>query len=174
MKDKLETYSPKKRFDERLKSISEPLGKIILLITIIFITIFLTKLTMEINPDYNFNFKLSSNTISESKNPSNMIDILSEDELIKDLPKDTSLKLVLGEDSYHITEEEIKKSNEAGEIEIILPKKYSLEFEFLSICEIISLANKNGDLEFNTELSETSLAWKYRGLIKYKNCITSS
>ena len=58
MKDKLETYSPKKRFDERLKSISEPLGKIILLITIILITIFLTKLTMEINPDYNFNFKL--------------------------------------------------------------------------------------------------------------------
>ncbi len=55
-------------------------------------------------------------------------------------------------------------------ISLSLSSKYISEFKENNFCEIIQKAKENGDLGFDSEYSEVKLLWKYKGLIKYKDC----
>ena len=45
--------------------------------------------------------------------------------------------------------------------------------ESYNFCNAIKQANRNGDLsyEVNPDLSKASLLWKYKSMMKYKDCL---
>jgi hypothetical protein len=56
------------------------------------------------------------------------------------------------------------------EIFITLHYKYIAELTPTNLCETIQIANANGDLGAWSDLSDTKLALKYAGVIKYRSC----
>ena len=53
---------------------------------------------------------------------------------------------------------------------IYLDSKYLASWTDRNFCSVVSTANRNGDLGFESSLSEISLAWKFRSLMKHKSC----
>ncbi len=57
------------------------------------------------------------------------------------------------------------------EVYLSLHSKYIKELNQENFCEIVQRANKVGDLGFYSESSKVSLLIKYRGMLKYRECI---
>ena len=77
----------------------------------------------------------------------------------------------IGEKYYTITKGKIieeKTSN--SDIKISIPEKYSIEIN-KDFCSFIKKVNTNKDLSISLEISKTELLWKYRSVIKYKDCL---
>jgi len=78
------------------------------------------------------------------------------------------------EKSYIIKKGEAKETtnlNEEADIVLSLHSKYLQELTSENFCEVIQKSNKNGDLGFDTELSSIVLAWKFKSVYKYKDCL---
>lgn len=56
------------------------------------------------------------------------------------------------------------------DLTILMHTKYISEITPTNLCEIIPKANTNGDLAVETSMSESSLLFKYAGILKYKSC----
>jgi hypothetical protein len=116
-------------------------------------------------------------------NYSNFALEISKNEVIKALPSDAVILLRFynfdsgernWEKSYILKRasvEEISDVSVAGEdITLSLHSKYLGQLTSTNFCNIISGANENRDLGFETTLSDMSLAWKYKSVYKYKSC----
>jgi len=53
---------------------------------------------------------------------------------------------------------------------IYLDSKYLSSWTDRNFCSVVSTANRNGDLGYESSLSEIKLAWKFRSLMKHKSC----
>ena len=77
------------------------------------------------------------------------------------------------EKSYVITKGNVEEVNAQNldenklDLEIIINSKYALSAEF---CTAIKQARANNDFGYELKASKASLLWKYRGMMKYKNC----
>ena len=93
--------------------------------------------------------------------------------LIKDLPKDSSISLVIGGQAYGVSGRDIQVDrviNDA-DISIDLPASYISRIGEIGLCGAIKEAVNAGDLKFDTQMSKTKLFLKYYKLIKYRKCI---
>jgi hypothetical protein len=53
---------------------------------------------------------------------------------------------------------------------LTLNAKYIEKLTSENLCDIINKANKNGDLGFHSEYSKATLLWKYKSMLKYRDC----
>ncbi len=112
---------------------------------------------------------------------SNLAQVLSSSGLVRDLPEGATLSLRFynfdtgerqWEKSYIITKGNVQEGEaENPDITFIIHSKYLKEMTNKNFCSVISQARANGDLGMETGMSKTRLAWKFRSLLKYKDCL---
>lgn len=110
----------------------------------------------------------------------NMGNFLSNTDLVSDIPENSVVLLRFY--NFNTGEREFEKSyilkkgfiqegfDENAEVTIFVDSKYMSELTSKNFCDIMTLANNNGDLDFDSSISFASLLWKYKGLNKYKGC----
>lgn len=112
----------------------------------------------------------------------NLHQYMESQKMIQELPKEALIYLRLynfdtgvrqWEKSYIITKGKVEvvdtlPANENKlDAEIIISSKYVLSAEF---CTAIKQARANNDFRYELKSSKTALLWKYRGMMKYKDC----
>lgn len=91
---------------------------------------------------------------------------------IQALPEDAQIMLIVGNNEYRIDKGKVSKGAvENPDIVISIPESYFAIMGQYGWCSALASANNNGDLGLELRGSSASLAWKYRGLIDYKNCL---
>ncbi len=150
--------------------------KHIILVSVIVIAVLLIFFVPKINPSGKAISSPDSNRVAVTKE--NFPVYLENQNVIKELPKDAVISLRLynfdsgerqWEESYIIT----KNSVEVGEtsdadIEIIVSSKYIPQLG--NLCSAVQNAKANGDLEYEYNIGKTKLLWKYKSMMKHKNC----
>jgi len=113
-------------------------------------------------------------------NYSNFAKVISGNGIVKAVPEESAILLKfynfdsgqrVFEKSYLITTGKIVEGTGDSDVIILLHSKYLKELTNRNFCAIIKKANTNGDLGFETEMSSASLAWKFRSMLKYKECL---
>ncbi|MBU0906569.1 MAG: hypothetical protein KKD18_00990 [Nanoarchaeota archaeon] len=96
---------------------------------------------------------------------------LANSDMVRDLPGKASIELKLGDGYYTLSKDSVAVGRPFNpDLTISLPSSYANQIS-LGLCEMIQNANANGDLEIEMHSSQTSLLWKYRGMLKYKDCL---
>lgn len=97
---------------------------------------------------------------------------LLQSEMIRDLPEKSIVSLRLGGEYYTISKDSIIRGRPTNpDLTILLPLNYANQISN-GLCGMIKSANTNGDLGIEMHSSKTSLMWKYRGMLKYRNCLS--
>jgi hypothetical protein len=110
----------------------------------------------------------------------NIASQLSNNAIIKDLPDDMGIMFrfysfeggsrVWGK-SYILKPSGAHEGYLAdADLIIYLDSKYLSSWTDRNFCSVVSTANRNGDLGYESSLSEIKLAWKFRSLMKHKSC----
>jgi len=100
--------------------------------------------------------------------------------IINDIPDGTEILLKLynfntGERQWDVSYIVKKGSVIEGtldnpELTLTLSSKYLADLNQIGFCATVKKANANGDLGMEFGVSELTLAWKYRAMMKYKEC----
>jgi flagellar basal body-associated protein FliL len=110
----------------------------------------------------------------------NFAEVISENNIVQDLPSDAVLQLKFY--NYNSGSQAWEKSfvmkkgsvveDDVDEADIVLSlnSKYLNELTNKNFCDVIKEANANGDLGFESSLSTAGLAWKFKSVMKYKDC----
>lgn len=76
------------------------------------------------------------------------------------------------ESSYILRRASVQKGMlDDADITISMHRKYLETLTNKNLCATIISAQDNGDVAFDTTLSQTGLAWKYRSMLRYKECL---
>jgi hypothetical protein len=103
--------------------------------------------------------------------PENLPSFLASFEMINDVPKKGSIYLEMGELDYEITRGEVRVGEPSNpDIVVYMPEEYVGKFGN-GICTTLREAMRNGDLYYETSLSKTELLWKYKKMMKYRDCV---
>ena len=96
---------------------------------------------------------------------------LEEHTLIKELPGGSDISLKLNGYSYSLGQGVVEESsNSESDLEISIPENFIAKIGEEGLCEVMSGGLESGEIVVETELTETELAWKYRGVLKYREC----
>ena len=129
------------------------------------------------------NFKASNSINENSQNIppvkitlDNFEEMLSQNQIIANLPSDARINLVLSnstiEKDYILTRGNVSDGKaENPDIILSLPLKYLDNFTSQNFCDVIQNANNNKDLGVKTEISAAKLLIKYSSMMKYKSCL---
>ena len=94
--------------------------------------------------------------------------------VIQDLPKDSYIELNLVEDKYLISEEQVliqEVENIGVDIDISIPEESLARIAEVGFCQTIGEIVEEGNFEIDTTLSNAELINKYKGLLKYRDCL---
>jgi hypothetical protein len=176
-KEKIETYGRIKNHKPMVRVLLFMTAFIVILVALTVARGFILENTSEATQDNN---QQTSTATKRSSNNNNALkfetigyDIsdLDKSEMIKDLPKSAVIELKLGENYYSIKKNSVSTGRPPNpDITISLPAEYISQIS-LGLCAMVKNANSNGDLSIKTHLSQTSLMWKYKGMLKYKSCL---
>jgi len=101
----------------------------------------------------------------------NLPTFLSSLDITNSLHEDTVIYARFGELDYTITKgNAFSGKPENPDITMTLPEEYIGKLGY-GPCGAIQEALKNGDLYVETDLSKGQLLWKYKGILKYRDCI---
>ena len=110
----------------------------------------------------------------------NLAGFLSRNAVIKDLPEDSSVLLKFynfdsgsreWEKSFVLTKGNVEEGSvDIPDLTIYLHSKYLDGWNSRNFCNIMSEANRNGDLGYETSLSSVKFAWKFKSMNKHKSC----
>jgi hypothetical protein len=107
---------------------------------------------------------------------------IESQKMIQELPKNALIPLKLyntdagvkkWEKQYVITKGNVEVANAQNldetklDAEITINSKYALSYEF---CTAIKKAIANGEFGYELKASKISLLWKYKGMMKYRDC----
>ncbi|MFH1802988.1 MAG: hypothetical protein ABH864_06095 [archaeon] len=113
----------------------------------------------------NSNGKLNFESISYD------ISVLLESDMVKALPKKAVIELKLGNQYYTVSRDSISAGRPSNpDLTISLPASYANQIA-LGLCAMVKNANENRDLGIEMHSSQTALMWKYKGMLKYKDCL---
>lgn len=91
---------------------------------------------------------------------------------VQELPDESSIALTVGENSYAIQRGSVHEGEAVNpDLEISLPSDYLDIMGEHGWCTALHTAQSRGDLHVVFHGSESELAWKYRALFKYRNCL---
>ena len=111
----------------------------------------------------------------------NLASVYSKGGMVNSVPKDSVIMLHFYnfntgkrviEKSFVIKKGNVKEGNESSDVTIYIHSKYLKSMTNKNLCAIIKKADKNGDLGMDTSLSKTALAWKFKGMFKYRECLS--
>jgi hypothetical protein len=103
--------------------------------------------------------------------------------LVQDLPKDAEILLRFynfntgerqWEKSYVITKGELKEGwTDSPDITVVISSKYlnGGGFTDQNFCSVVKKAQADGNLGFETHISDLAILWKYSGMKKYLSCL---
>ena len=93
-------------------------------------------------------------------------------QVFQDLPEKTSIQINFGEEGYSVLEDSVESGKLSdADITINVPEEYIEKVGELGLCAALEEAANSGEVEVETELSESELTWKYKNLLKYRKCI---
>lgn len=108
----------------------------------------------------------------------NLPNFLASQQMVNDLPDNSLILLRLynfdngnrnWEESYIIKKGKVEKGYiENPDITIVLSSKYINDLG--NFCQTLKLAKANGDISYDTKMSQLSLMWKYSKMLKYRGC----
>jgi hypothetical protein len=100
--------------------------------------------------------------------------------IIKDVPEGAEVLLKLynfntgqrqWEKSYIVKKGSVVEGTiSTPEVTLTLNSAYLADLNKIGFCATVKKANTNGDLGMEFGISEVTLAWRYRALMKYKEC----
>lgn len=106
---------------------------------------------------------------------------VSKQSLVQDLPDEGAILLrfynfkggeKIWENSYVLRQTGVEKGELANaDLTITLHARYLDSLTNYNFCSVIERAKAAGDLGVETGLSKTALAWKYRSIMKYRECL---
>lgn len=111
---------------------------------------------------------------------STIIEDLLKSDIVKDLPKDTALKVKFynfdngerqWENSYILKTNSVKLGSEESDMDIIIASEYVENLKSDDVCTVLSLAGEENQFYVESELSDTALAWKFKSMLEYKDCL---
>jgi len=101
----------------------------------------------------------------------NLPGFLSSLDITHSLHKDTVIYARFGELDYTITKgNAFSGKPENPDITMTLPEEYIGKLGY-GPCGAIQEAIRNEELDIETDLSKGQLLWKYKGILKYRDCI---
>ena len=101
-------------------------------------------------------------------------DYLEKHILIKELPEGSDISLKLNGYSYSLSQGVVEESsNSESDLEISIPEDYIAKIGEEGLCSAMSEGLDSGEIEVKTELSESELVWKYKDVLKYRECFGS-
>ncbi|MBM3234017.1 hypothetical protein FJZ19_02895 [Candidatus Pacearchaeota archaeon] len=134
-----------------------------------------------------YNYKITGNAVKTKQTSpavpityNNIAQVLSSSDLVGALPEGGSILLRFynynsgsrqWEKSFIIKKRSVKEGIEDADIILSLHSKYLSGLTTGNFCSMINIAKKNGDLGFETSLSTLSLAWKYKSMYKFRDCL---
>ena len=97
---------------------------------------------------------------------------LMSNEMIKDLPSEGEIALTMGVHEYIIRKGSVVKGRAGNpDINVWLEPGYLGSFAVKGFCPTLSEAYGNGGMGIEPMISNTKLFWKYKGVLRYKNCL---
>jgi predicted nuclease of restriction endonuclease-like (RecB) superfamily len=163
---------------------------LLIIILIISITFYFLKSSYIKKENYNetkvnnSNFQLTSKVKKITYEPltneekEKITKVIFSSEMTKEIPEKNPISLQFfhfnygyrtWQDKFIIANGRILNNGETI-IKLSLKSNYIEEFKEDNLCEIIQKAKEIGDLGFDSEYSKTELLWKYKGMLKYKDC----
>lgn len=125
---------------------------------------------------------LSGNVVNEDFsviNKENIGNYLEKQNIVKDLPRDAIILIRLynfnsgsrqWEESYAVKKANVKKGDiENPDLIITMNSKHVSELK--DVCSAVKKAKTDGDLSFELKISNVKFLWKYKGMLKYKECL---
>ncbi len=87
------------------------------------------------------------------------------------MPKKAVISLQLGE-NYYIVERGSVKAGKASDpdISVYLPVEYVRDIS-RGLCYVMGKAEQEGDLWMDQHGSDAAMMWRYKGMLKYKECL---
>jgi hypothetical protein len=123
---------------------------------------------------------VAKNDTYEKPDFNRLKNIMSSNEIVKAVPEKGSILMSF----YHFTEGcriwdkhyvlsggKIKDGSGQTDIQIWMHSKYVDMISESNFCDIIKEARNNGDLGQDSKLGEATLLWRYKSMIKYKDCL---
>ncbi|MBS3077854.1 hypothetical protein J4233_06350 [Candidatus Pacearchaeota archaeon] len=96
---------------------------------------------------------------------------LLDNDIVKDLPKNAVIELKLGEKYYTVSRDSVSVGKASSpDLTITLPASYAGQISS-GLCEMARKASQNKELGVEIHSSQTALMWKYRGMLKYRDCL---
>ncbi len=141
---------------------------IVIVLAVLVATIFL----------YSFDFSQSTSTKSaagsgftEAVTMETLPAFLESTEFVNDLPRNSKINLLVGDNEYMVTKNSVESGSYPDpDVTITVPESYVEQMDN-GLCETLSTAWDNGDIGVETSLSNLQLAWKYKGMMKYRSCL---
>lgn len=122
-----------------------------------------------------------ANTPTVAITYNNFAQVMNSNPMVQAIPDDSSILLEFY--NYNSGERQVEKSYilkndgiEEGilgnpEVTLSLNSKYLDGLTNKNFCTMISQANTAGDLGFESALSTTEIAWKFKSMYTYKDCL---
>jgi len=135
---------------------------------------------LPINPGNRINSNGGSTTPAVQITYENLPDYLAGNAVVKDLPEDSTVLLRFynfdsgtreWEKSFILTKGGVEEGYiDNADLVLFIHSKYLDQWTNRNFCTIMSNANKNGDLGYESSLSSVKLAWKFKSLNSHKSC----
>lgn len=102
----------------------------------------------------------------------NVASVLSRTSLVHDIPQEGVIAAYVGEKGYTIRKGVMEQGVPSNpDVTVRLPESYLEIMGQYGPCAAFATARNNGELAIEMHQSTSSLAWKYRGLARYKSCL---
>jgi uncharacterized protein YpmB len=95
---------------------------------------------------------------------------LEDHQIVQNLPDDAEIELNVDEESFVVGKGSAEKGNaDNADVSITISEDDINAIGEEGLCGAIKSGSIN-DVDVETELSESELAWKYKSMLKYKDC----
>lgn len=99
----------------------------------------------------------------------NFAGYLEQNVVISSLPKNAVISLKVDSEYYNVGKGSVVKSKaENPDLEVSIPGSYLAGMG--DFCNTVKNAINNGDAKIELKISRVSFLWKYKAVVKYKDC----
>ncbi|MBU3913174.1 MAG: hypothetical protein KKE50_03710 [Nanoarchaeota archaeon] len=145
----------------------------LMILSVFAVSILLAFYFLDINANVIRDNKESSSVSSNSKpvliDKSNFAGYLARNEIITNLPKNAVISLKVDSDYYTIGKGSVARGIAKNpDLEVSIPGSYIPGIG--DFCNSVKNAINNQDAVIELKISSVSFLWKYRGVVKYREC----
>ena len=99
---------------------------------------------------------------------------LENHQIFQELPGETNIQINFGEEEYSVLEDSVESGELSdADVTVDVPEEYIEKVGELGLCGALEEAVESNEVSIETNLDETELLWKYRDLLKYRECFGS-